>query len=131
MSSSHDPVTRMFHCLFIVLKISLFSMSSSHDPVIKMFHGLFIVLKITLNFSMSSSHILVTSCKGYISHTTKPDRFLYLEFFLIFLRLVFITSFQSLQLFLVLAYNLLLVNCELIQHLFTFFCQLKESYDIK
>ena len=25
-ASSHDPVIRMFHCLFIVLKISLFSM---------------------------------------------------------------------------------------------------------
>jgi hypothetical protein len=33
MSSSGDPVIRKFHCLFIVLKISLFSMSSSHDPV--------------------------------------------------------------------------------------------------
>ena len=42
MSFSHDPVIRMFHCLFIVLKISLFSMSSSHDPVIRMFHCLFI-----------------------------------------------------------------------------------------
>ena len=51
----HDPVIRMFYCLFIVLKISLFSMSSSHDPVIRMFHCLFIVLKISL-FSMSSSH---------------------------------------------------------------------------
>jgi hypothetical protein len=36
----------MFHCLFIVLKIPLFSMPSSHDPVIRMFHCLFIVLKI-------------------------------------------------------------------------------------
>ena len=27
---------RMFHSLFIVLKISLFSMSSSYDPVIRM-----------------------------------------------------------------------------------------------
>jgi hypothetical protein len=34
MPSSHDPVIRMFHCLFIVLKIPLFSMPSSHDPVI-------------------------------------------------------------------------------------------------
>ena len=55
MSSSHDPVIRMLHCPFIVLKIPLFSMSSSHDPVIRMFHCLFIVLKISL-FSMSSSH---------------------------------------------------------------------------
>ena len=54
-SSSHDPVIKMFHCLFIVLKISLFSMSSSHDPVIKMFHCLFIVLKISL-FSKRSNH---------------------------------------------------------------------------
>ena len=58
MSSSHDLVIRMFHCLFIVLKISLFSMSSSHDLVIRMFHCLFIALKISL-FSMSSSHDLV------------------------------------------------------------------------
>jgi hypothetical protein len=36
-------VIRMFHCLFIVLKISLFSMLSSHDPLIRMFHCLFIV----------------------------------------------------------------------------------------
>ena len=50
--SSHDPVTRMFHCLLIVLKIPLFFMPSSHDPVMKMFHCLFIVLKITL-FSIS------------------------------------------------------------------------------
>jgi hypothetical protein len=55
LPSSHVPVIRMFHCLFIVLKISLFSMSSSHNPVIRMFHCLFIVLKIPL-FSMSSSH---------------------------------------------------------------------------
>jgi hypothetical protein len=34
MPSSHDPVIRMLHCLFIVLKIPLFSMPSSHDPVI-------------------------------------------------------------------------------------------------
>ncbi len=33
MSSRHDPVMRMFRCLFIVLKISLFSMSSRHDSV--------------------------------------------------------------------------------------------------
>jgi hypothetical protein len=26
----HDPVIRVFHCLFIVLKILLFSMPSSH-----------------------------------------------------------------------------------------------------
>jgi hypothetical protein len=45
----------MFHCLFIVLKIPLFSMPSSHDPVIRIFHCLFIVLKI-LRFSMPSSH---------------------------------------------------------------------------
>jgi hypothetical protein len=37
--SRHDPVIRMFHCLFIVLKISLFSMPSSHDPVIRSFHS--------------------------------------------------------------------------------------------
>ncbi len=49
-SSSHYPVIRMFHCLFIVLKIPLFSMPSSHDP-----NCLFIVLKIPL-FSMPSSH---------------------------------------------------------------------------
>ena len=55
MPSSHDPVTRMFHCLFIVLKIPLFSMACSPDPVIRMFHCLFIVLKIPL-FSMPSSH---------------------------------------------------------------------------
>jgi hypothetical protein len=42
----------MFHCLFIVLKIPLFSMPSSHDPVFIKFHCLFIVLKIPL-FSMS------------------------------------------------------------------------------
>jgi hypothetical protein len=30
----------MCHCLFIVLKIPLFSMPSSHDPVIRMFHCL-------------------------------------------------------------------------------------------
>ena len=48
MSSSHDPVMRMFHCLFIVLKISLFPMSSSHDLVIRMFRCLFIVLKIPM-----------------------------------------------------------------------------------
>ena len=48
-------VTGNFHCLFIVLKISLFSISSSHDPVIGMFHCHFIVLKISL-FSISSSH---------------------------------------------------------------------------
>jgi hypothetical protein len=29
--SSHDPVIRMFHCLFIVLKIPLFSTPSSHS----------------------------------------------------------------------------------------------------
>jgi hypothetical protein len=28
----------MFHCLFIVLKISLFSMPSSQIPMIRMFH---------------------------------------------------------------------------------------------
>ena len=33
--SSHNPEIRMFHCLFIVLKISLFSMSSSYDPEIR------------------------------------------------------------------------------------------------
>ena len=55
MPSSHDPVMRMFHCLFIVLKIPLFSMISSYDPRIRMFHCLFIVLKIPL-FSMSSSY---------------------------------------------------------------------------
>jgi hypothetical protein len=49
MPFSHDPMIRMFHCLFIVLKIPLFSMSSSHDPVIRMFHCLFIVLKIPLS----------------------------------------------------------------------------------
>jgi hypothetical protein len=55
-TSSHNSVTGIFHCrLFIVLKIPLFSMSSSHDPVIRMFHCLFIVLKIPL-FSMPSSH---------------------------------------------------------------------------
>ena len=57
MSSSHDPVIRMFHHLFIVLKISLFSMSSSQDPVIRMFHCLFIVLEIPL-FSMPLSHYI-------------------------------------------------------------------------
>ena len=31
----------MFHCLFIVLKISLFSMSSSHHPLIRMLHCFF------------------------------------------------------------------------------------------
>ena len=30
MPSGHDPVIRMFHCLFVVLKNSLFSMPSSH-----------------------------------------------------------------------------------------------------
>jgi hypothetical protein len=44
----------MFHCLFIVLKIPLFSIPSSHDPVIRMFHCLFFVFKISL-FSMPSS----------------------------------------------------------------------------
>ena len=44
---------KIFCCLFIVLKISLFFMSSSHDPVIRMFHCLFIALKISL-FSTSS-----------------------------------------------------------------------------
>jgi hypothetical protein len=43
--SSSDSVIKMFHCLFIVFKISLFSMPSSHDSVIGMFHCLFIVLK--------------------------------------------------------------------------------------
>jgi hypothetical protein len=38
MPSSHDPVMRMFHCLFIVLKIPLFSMPSSHDPVMIIFN---------------------------------------------------------------------------------------------
>ena len=54
-SSSLLVTIRMFHCLFIVLTISLFSMSSSHDPVVRMFNCLFIVLTISL-FSMSSSH---------------------------------------------------------------------------
>ena len=36
----------MFHCLFIVLRISLFSVLSSHDLVIRMLYCLFIVLKI-------------------------------------------------------------------------------------
>jgi hypothetical protein len=53
-SNTLHPVIGMFHCLFIVLKISLFSMLSSHDPVIGIFHCLFIVLKISL-FSMPSS----------------------------------------------------------------------------
>ena len=46
--SYHNHVIGMFHCLFIVLKISLFSMSSSHDPVIRMFYCLFIALKTPL-----------------------------------------------------------------------------------
>ena len=48
----------MFHCLFIVLKILLFSMPSSQDPVIRMFHCLFIVLKIptVLNAIQSRSN---------------------------------------------------------------------------
>ena len=54
MSFSHDPVIRMFHCL-LVLNISLLFMSSSHGPVIRMFHCLFTVLKISL-FSMSFSY---------------------------------------------------------------------------
>jgi hypothetical protein len=54
ISFSHDSVIRMFHCLFIVLKIPLYSMPSSHDPVIRMFHCLFIVLKIPL-FSIPPS----------------------------------------------------------------------------
>jgi hypothetical protein len=62
MSSSHDSVIRMFRCLFIVLKISLFSMSSSHDPVIRMFHCLFIVLKIPL-LSMPSNHAIYYFCR--------------------------------------------------------------------
>jgi hypothetical protein len=40
MPSSHDPVIRMFHCLFIVLKISLFSMppvtTQSDRSILKM-----------------------------------------------------------------------------------------------
>jgi hypothetical protein len=49
---------KMFHCLFIVLKISLFSTPSSHDPVIRMFHCLFIVQKIPLfSISMFSTHL--------------------------------------------------------------------------
>ena len=55
LSFGHDLVIRMFHCLVITLKISLFSMSSCHDPVIRMFHCLVIILKISL-FSMSSGH---------------------------------------------------------------------------
>jgi hypothetical protein len=58
-----NKMIRMFHCLFIVLKISLFSMPSSHDPVIRMFHCLFIVLKISL-FSMPSSHDPVIRMNG-------------------------------------------------------------------
>ena len=49
----------MFHCLFIVFKIPLFSMPSIHDPLIGMSHCLFIVLKIAL-FSMASSQDLVS-----------------------------------------------------------------------
>ena len=55
MSFIRDLVIRMFHCLFIVLKISLFAMSSRHDTVIRMFHCLFIVLKISV-FAISSRH---------------------------------------------------------------------------
>jgi hypothetical protein len=47
MPSNHDAVIRMFHCLFIVLKIPLFS---SHDSVIGCsivfsFHFLSFILK--------------------------------------------------------------------------------------
>jgi hypothetical protein len=38
---------RIFHCLFIVLKISLFSMPSCHDPVTGIFLCLFIVFEIS------------------------------------------------------------------------------------
>jgi hypothetical protein len=55
MPSSHDPVITMFHCLFIILKFSLFSMPSCCDPVVGMFRCFFIILKISL-FSMPSSH---------------------------------------------------------------------------
>ena len=38
---------RIFHCLFIVLKISLFSMPSCHDPVTGIFLCLFIFFEIS------------------------------------------------------------------------------------
>ena len=47
--------------LFVVLKISLFFLPFSHDLVIRMFHCLVITLKMSL-FSVSSGHDPVTEC---------------------------------------------------------------------
>ena len=70
MPFNHDSVIRMFHCLFIVLKIPLFSMPFNHESVIRMFHCLFIILKIPL-FSMPFNHdsvIRMIHCLSTVCH---------------------------------------------------------------
>jgi hypothetical protein len=61
MPSSHDPVIRMFHCLFIVLKISLFSMPYSHDPVIGTNH----IFKKCVYFFRATSKV---TCGGELKY---------------------------------------------------------------
>jgi hypothetical protein len=82
---------RMFHCLFIVLKIPLFSMPSSHDSVIRMFHCLSIVVKI-----LFSSHALIQIFK-IISQKAVVNFVKFISFLKIFTENTFLSSWLNHQ----------------------------------